>query len=208
MLGTESNHPTWPFLAAPETPVNTRPSLLKPFSHLHYNGVSTENRMAVFFLFLKSKGREKENTEIFRKQINGPFVFPSRDKRKHHQAAHMEPRTTRSSACGLAGHGASSSTSPDWELSQQGSLGLQNKHKECELKQPSPTALAITEVQSHYSHGDVPDFHKGRELLHRAFFLTSQKSPQSKNSRIEMSFCNFHSFDFLHSLKQDPLVPQ
>lgn len=72
--------------------------------------------------------------------------------------------------CGLAGHGASSSTSPDWELSQQGSLGLQNKHKECELKQPSPTALAITEVQSHYSHGDVPDFHKGRELLHRAFF--------------------------------------
>lgn len=98
LLGTESNHPTWPFLAAPETPVNTRPSLLKPFSHLHYNGVSTENRMAVFFLFLKSKGREKENTEIFRKQINGPFVFPSRDKRKHHQAAHVEPRTTRSSA--------------------------------------------------------------------------------------------------------------
>lgn len=68
--------------------------------------------MVFIFPFLKSKDHENKNTEIFRKDISGQFVIPSRHKRKHNQKAHVEPRTLPITPL--------VQTCPRWESSQWG----------------------------------------------------------------------------------------
>lgn len=114
---------------------------------------------------------------------------PPGTKEKHNQNAHVEPRTLPITRL--------VQTCPRWESSQWGVCEFRTS--ECKGKQCLATTVAIMEVQG-YNRGDVPDVPNGRQLL-RHNVLTSQKSPQSKKSRIEISFCNVHPFAFLRGLK-------
>lgn len=159
--------------------------------------------MEFLFLFLKSKGHEKENTGILRKEISDPCICPSRDKRKHNQKAQVTPRTTQNSALW--------SCPPQGPVPHLPGMGIESLGGVCDFRTSAeknahwsrahPLPLQLWKLKAVMLTELFQISTKPESCCYTVIFVTSQKSPQPKNSKIEISFCKLYPFDFLHSLK-------